>query len=198
MPRWPWSWPRRGFPIPNYHFPNLIPGKGGNHKLTSWSTSRYNCIAWAADDPFRRWWPGMRSFYWPSEAIDDNSIVAFIDAFHKRLHYDCCNDGLLEPGFEKVAFYASPNGEPLHAARQLPDGSWTSKMGMAYWPDIHHDTLDVVSGPAYGTPVCYMKRERCGLSVEERLCRLVRIWIWEITTFWTWLRYGGKMYDDFP
>lgn len=199
MPKWPWSWPRAGCPIPNPAFPNLISGENGNHKLTSWSTSRYNCIAWAADDPMRPWWPGQFQAYWPSKAINDVTIPAFISAF-ATLDYGVCTDESLEPGFEKIAIYAL-NGVPQHAARQLRDGTWTSKMGLAYWPDIRHSTLDVVSGPCYGTPVCYMKRERRRFTIVaafNQIARLVRIFIWEITTLIKWLTFGGTMYDNFP
>lgn len=200
MSRWPWSWPRAGFPIPNQRFPNLIFGKNGNNKRTSWSTSRYNCTAWAADDPMRPWWPQSFNAYWPSNAINDNTIPAFVSAF-QTLGYEVCADGSLEPGFEKVAIYARPDKKPQHAARQLRDGRWTSKMGLAYWPDIRHDTLDVVSGPVYGAPVCYMRRPRKSVTFTAmfaRLIRLGRIQMWEITTFVKWVRFGGRMYDNYP
>ena len=61
----------------------------------------------------------------------------------------------LETGFEKVAFYG---GGMLytHAARQLPHGKWTSKLGKG--EDIEHDTPDDVSGGLYGEVVQLMKR----------------------------------------
>ena len=60
----------------------------------------------------------------------------------------------MEPGFEKVAlhgdifFYS-------HAARQLPDGKWTSKLGKDQ--DIEHDTPFDVAGGLYGEVVQIMK-----------------------------------------
>lgn len=198
MPRWPWKWPRAEAPIPSPSFPNLIPGKAGNHRLTSWSTSRYNCIAWAADDPMRPWWPGSISGYphWPENAINEVTVPAFISAF-QTLDYECCDDSQLEPGFEKIAIFAWPNGEPQHAARQLSDGAWTSKMGAYYWPDIRHSTLDAVAGPSYGNPVQFMKRKRKPFTIAAafaRAYRLARIFWWEATTFVKWILYGGTMY----
>jgi hypothetical protein len=61
----------------------------------------------------------------------------------------------LEPGYEKVALFAL-GGSVKHAARQLPDGRWTSKMGRDI--DIRHDEVDGVSGPFYGDVVLYLRR----------------------------------------
>ena len=47
-----------------------------------------------------------------------------------------------------------------HAARQLPGGKWTSKLGKA--EDIEHDTADVVAGGIYGEVVELMKRPIAG------------------------------------
>ncbi len=44
--------------------------------------------------------------------------------------------------FEKIAIYVDTDGVPTHAARQLPDGSWTSKLGD--WEDIQHQTLEAL------------------------------------------------------
>ncbi|MCG8587287.1 MAG: hypothetical protein MI757_21490 [Pirellulales bacterium] len=43
-----------------------------------------------------------------------------------------------------------------HAARQLPDGRWTSKLGKA--EDIEHDSANDVAGGLYGEVVEFMKR----------------------------------------
>jgi len=43
-----------------------------------------------------------------------------------------------------------------HAARQLPDGKWTSKLGQL--EDITHGTTDVIEGGDYGEVVQFMKR----------------------------------------
>jgi len=56
--------------------------------------------------------------------------------------------------FEKVAIYAL-DGEPTHAARQLSDGTWTSKLGKDI--DITH-TLRALEGSTYGQVAAYLKR----------------------------------------
>jgi hypothetical protein len=43
-----------------------------------------------------------------------------------------------------------------HAARQLPTGRWTSKLGKAV--DIEHDTPEGVTGPVYGAVVKFLRR----------------------------------------
>jgi len=70
-------------------------------------------------------------------------------------------DGAPEPGAEKIAVYAA--GEfYTHAARQLPNGKWTSKLGAA--EDIEHDTAEDVAGGLYGVVVQFMTRARQSLA----------------------------------
>lgn len=70
-----------------------------------------------------------------------------------------CPDAVLEEGYEKVAIYASRGGEATHAARQLPNGRWTSKCGENI--DIEH-VLEGLEGPAYGEVAKILKRELKG------------------------------------
>ena len=63
-----------------------------------------------------------------------------------------------EAGFDRVALFAK-NGMPTHAARQLPNGRWTSKLGQR--EDIEHD-LHAVGGDAYGVVVAVLKRPTAG------------------------------------
>jgi hypothetical protein len=77
------------------------------------------------------------------------------------LGYTECPDGTLELNHEKIAIYAKVIAGvllPTHGARQLPDGRWSSKLGM--YEDIRHDTLNDVSCFAYGSAVKFMKRPR--------------------------------------
>ncbi len=133
-------------------FPRLFPE---NHEITSPSTPRYHCIAWAAGDDERSWWPDIDEVaYWPDTVARIEALEAFVDAF-RTLGYLPCEDGELEPGYEKVALYAN-QGSPTHAARQLPDGRWSSKLGRSV--DIAH-TIDALDGPLYGTIVLYLRRQ---------------------------------------
>jgi hypothetical protein len=75
-----------------------------------------------------------------------------------KFGYDTCASPEYEAGFEKVAIYASPAGEPKHAARQLPTGSWTSKLGLA--EDIEHVSFDGLEGEKYGTVQRILRRPR--------------------------------------
>ena len=61
----------------------------------------------------------------------------------------------MEPGFEKIALFATDQAVPLHAARQLASGRWTSKLGER--EDIEHALRDL-EGEIYGTVVLIMKR----------------------------------------
>jgi len=120
----------------------------------------YNCIAWAASDTHHFWWPHP-DLDWPFWSGRVETIQAFKIAF-RWLGYFPCGNSRVEPWFDKVALYADGNS-PKHMARQLRDGTWTSKCGGA--EDITHFTLDALEsyGPSpgkghYGCPVLYMKR----------------------------------------
>jgi hypothetical protein len=71
------------------------------------------------------------------------------------LGFEPCDSGEVEEGFEKVAIYTDAGGEPTHAARQLANGRWTSKLG--YLEDIEHD-LDAVAGTHYGRVRAFLRR----------------------------------------
>jgi hypothetical protein len=121
----------------------------------------YNCIAWAAAaDKKNLWWPpGGNGSYWPPGVPTDVSINAFVAMF-KSLQYEECKTAEYEAGYEKVALYA--NGTvPTHAARQLPSGIWTHKLGKNV--DIE-TTLKGVQAPHYGKPIKYFRRKLLAIS----------------------------------
>jgi hypothetical protein len=132
--------------------PNLT---DANYRETSPSTPIYNCIAWAAGDDRRYWWPV--GAYWPPNVPREETVPAFLQAFAAKGYIECA-DATLEPGVEKVALYADGDGVPSHAALQLEDGSWTSKLGAL--EDIAHETLEAVNCKEYGQAVRFLKRPR--------------------------------------
>lgn len=145
-----------GIDLPCPAFPNLT---ADNHTVTSDPTDRYNCIGWAAGDDRNWWWPVgyTKRGYWPDGVAREETIQAFVAAF-AALGYTPCPGGAVEPGYEKVALYAL-DGAPTHAARQLPGGRWTSKLGNSF--DIDHD-FDALDGPVYGAVVLFLRRPAAG------------------------------------
>ncbi len=125
------------------------------YEIKSPYTPEYNCIAWAAGENDRWWWPDQKKeYFWPEEIPRRESLEVFISAF-KLLGYCPCSAASLERGFDKVAIYADENGIPKHMARQLPSGMWTSKLGP--WEDIEH-TLEGLFGATYVRVVQILKR----------------------------------------
>jgi hypothetical protein len=126
-------------------------------QVTSPATRDYNCIAWAAGDTAHWWWPDLDpsndAIFWPVGVPKEETLEAFAAAF-ATLGYVPASSEEPEPGVEKIALFAS-GIVPTHAARQLPGGRWTSKLGLR--EDIEHD-LHAVSGEAYGTVVLVLKR----------------------------------------
>ena len=103
---------------------------GSGYTVTSSATERYNCLAWAAGETDRWWWPDpMDAAYWPAGARREETLPAFLAAY-AALGYAPTAGADAEPGVGKVAVYAR-SGLPTHAARQLPTGRWTSKLGAA-------------------------------------------------------------------
>ncbi len=140
-----------------------LPGlRGTDYRLTSPRDQLYNCIAWAAGDTRRWWWPaplpGDEGYYWPPGTSAEETVAAFVAAF-ASLGYGPCAGEAAEPGWERVALYATTDGVPTHAARQLPDGRWTSKLGR--WEDLEHGLHDL-EGEAYGVVVQILKRPISG------------------------------------
>jgi hypothetical protein len=78
---------------------------------------------------------------------------AFLHAF-RTLGYEPYATAESEDSWQKVALYAL-EGTPTHAARQLPGGRWTSKLGPA--EDIKHE-LHALAGPLYGAVVRVLRR----------------------------------------
>jgi hypothetical protein len=132
-------------------FPNLA---AEGFTTTSAASRRYNCIAWAAGRADAWWWPDPQFVcYWPDAAPRRETLDAFVAAF-ETLRYQRCSEADADDGFEKIAIYQS-GGLPTHAARQLPDGAWTSKLGRNI--DITH-TLRGLEGPEYGQVAIFMRR----------------------------------------
>jgi hypothetical protein len=133
-------------------FPRLRPD---NHRVTSPATLEYNCIAWAVEDTEHWWEPGR---YWLPEnwPKDDCGVGALEQAF-LAMGYESCDemDASLESGLLKVALYGSVSSY-TNAARQLPSGKWTSKLGKDV--DIEHDAPEDVTGGVYGEVMGIMKR----------------------------------------
>ena len=127
--------------------------KGSGYEITSESTDIYNCIAWAAEDD-TDWWSHTPGNYWPPSVPRSPEVWALVQVF-ETLGYLVSESREREPGYDKVAVYAR-NGEWTHAARQLEDGQWTSKVGP--FEDITHPSPDNLADEVYGSVHCIMRR----------------------------------------
>jgi hypothetical protein len=134
---------------------SLFPGLTTGFQRTSDHCPRYNCIAWAAGETNAYWWPNQFG-YWPQRLTRRTTLEAFIELF-RSLGYEECELGDLEDGTEKISIYAIGT-EVTHAARQLSNGQWTSKLGDL--DDIMHRMVEAVEGAEYGKCVQFMKRRR--------------------------------------
>jgi hypothetical protein len=143
-------------------FPRL---KRNDYFVTSDEDGNYNCIAWAVGITDVPWWPvpeGTQGVDWPAGVPREETLEAFIAAYRTRdFHPSDDDDASVENGIEKIAVFVDADGSPSHAARQLPSGSWTSKLGD--WEDIEHKKLSNLEGqelgePAYGRVAKILKR----------------------------------------
>lgn len=150
------------------------------YEVTGDETIDYNCIALAAGDKTRRWEPDPTGvYYWPI-LKREYTVECFIEMF-ESLGYQKCRCSLKKRLFEKVALYHDPVGcvefinattyhpevlpnSPTHAAKQLKNGVWNSKLGD--WEEIEHRTLKCLNGTditgkriSYGKPIQILKRD---------------------------------------
>jgi hypothetical protein len=132
-------------------FPNL---SATTHRITSPVDPAYNCIAWAAGDDRRWWWPDAALIgYWPPDTERSDSLAGFRQAF-ESLGYHIVSDPETVPGSDVIAIFAK-DGVPTHASRRLPNGLWSSKLGRG--PDIEHE-LTGIEGDLYGSVAIYLSR----------------------------------------
>jgi hypothetical protein len=121
-------------------FPNI---NSSNTVVVNERVPTYNCIAWSL---------GIGGWKWPQP----DNIQGFIDLFY-IWGFVKCDNGELEPGIEKICLYCY-HDEPKHAARQLTNGLWSSKLGSEEL--IVHDGLFVVEGEFYGYPTLFFSKSR--------------------------------------
>ena len=126
------------------------------YQVTSEPNDDYNCIAYAAGET-DRWWSHIigADYYWPEHASHTPSIQSLIEAF-AGLGYELCENAGNEPGFSKIALYANWQGDWTHAAVQMPDGGWSSKLGL--YEDIRHRAPESLDPEFYGDVHCFMCR----------------------------------------
>jgi hypothetical protein len=143
---------------------NLFPRlRASVFQVTSQRDQEYNCIAWSFSDDLRWWWPDpLGQYYWPGEVRREESVEAFIEAYRTHAGFELCSSANYEPEFEKIAIFAK-GGRPTHAARQLQNGNWTSKLGEL--EDIEHQ-LSALEGQSYGRVAIILKRPTFSSGTE--------------------------------
>ena len=133
-----------------------------NIRKTSEKTINYNCFAWAAGASRQgEWWEPTPDGYWPHTVPREQTLTAYIAAY-ETIGYEITQTSYFEEGFEKIAIYVNEIGQPKHASRQLPNGKWTSKLGIH--EDVEHEFSDRFIGTFrneeidYGQSAVIMKR----------------------------------------
>ena|SRR6218665_339462 len=131
---------------------------------TSPQDTHYNCIAWACGDQTKWYWPDKANYYyWPKEIPREEKIENFILLF-KLIGHEVCDNGDFELEYLKIAIYADQFGKPTHAARQLNNGLWTSKLGRGV--DITHTIFSMQDG-LYGNVAVFMRKRKSSLFCPD-------------------------------
>lgn len=131
-----------------------VPKLGDDYQVFDRSTIRYNCISYSL---------GIRD-RWISPVTGPGRLpLLWADRVYGRLGYRRLPAADLRPsaGTEKVAVYAIVGGDGrvarlTHAAVQLPDGTWASKVGP--FALIRHRTPAAMEGPSHGRVVAVYAR----------------------------------------
>jgi hypothetical protein len=101
-------------------FPNLAMTR---YEITSPATSRYNCIAWAATDTNRWWWPDpLGIYFWPENVPRTEAPASFVEAFRGFQYEPCGNDDSFEDIQHALnALDGAAYGSPLIVMKRLAD-----------------------------------------------------------------------------
>jgi len=88
--------------LQNNDFAFLLPEfpflQDSGFQVTSNPDQLYNCIAWAANDTSKWWWPDEDGDgYWPETVPRQETLEAFISAY-ATLGYVSCDNGEPEQG----------------------------------------------------------------------------------------------------
>lgn len=139
------------------HAPHLEPSNW--RPPVSAVTPSYNCLAFAAGDT-ARWWDPLEQpgLYWPPGVARGDTVGDWAKAL-ATVGFSVNPEGspLLEPQVVQVALFAN-QGKASHAARQLKDGWWASKMGGI--EDIEHRLPADLERGTYGQVTLWLKRPR--------------------------------------
>jgi len=73
-----------------------------HYKITSPEDYKYNCIAFAAGDTNKHWWP--KALYWPEGIPSTEDLNSFIACFKSLGYEECEMNGNFEPGYENLPF----------------------------------------------------------------------------------------------
>jgi len=145
------------------HIERAFPGlRDALYEVTSPIDPGYNCIAWAAQQNDRWWWP-VPDYYWPAHAPLECTLDVFRMTF-AALGYTETGSADVEKGVEKIAIFTDRDLVPTHAARQLLNGRWTSKLGKL--EDIEHD-LTTLEGDEYGVVALVLARHGSNVHPME-------------------------------
>jgi len=152
-------------------FPKLV--LDNSFKLSSKKNINYNCIAWAASVQNEFWWPEVEpynldgvKYNWPFDIVNSDKLIYFIELFH-HLGYSqfCSNINNEHPEYRKIALFIKYSNKKTsinncvctHAARQLSNGLWTSKLGPQ--EDIQNSDPYDLEGSHYGKLAVILKKK---------------------------------------
>lgn len=150
-------------PVHRRDFPRL----GSRFEVLAPSTKRYNCIAHSLGIHDR--WINPRTG--PADAPLAGMDRLYRSAGYRRLR---ALNFRRQSGNQKVVVYALRDDagtitRVTHAAIQMADGTWQSKLGASAL--IRHPTPWAVAGPQYGVPVAVYIRRAAGPSRSAREAR---------------------------
>ena len=176
-------------------FPKL---RFSNWSVNSPYDTEYQCIAWAACNFNRRWWPwDDPSFYWPDGFVKRPvgtpiPVQEFAEMFEKKFGYEKCTKGEFEWGYQKVAIFANLEGVTHMARQRLFGDEWLSKLG-CYEDIVHSKSVDIEgdidpTARQYGEVVQYMKRTWLRAAITMCLFRcmwmFLRLRIYRVVVPW--------------
>jgi len=142
--------------------------------ISSKPNINYNCIAWVGITDNEFWWPEVEpynkldgvKYKWPFKIKNSDELKYFIELF-SNLGYEGVSNNIKNehPKYRKIALFIKEdknisdinNCKCTHAARQLTNGLWASKLGRK--DDIEHSNPYDLEGSAYGKLAIILKKK---------------------------------------
>jgi len=126
----------------------------------------YNCIGWSLCSIFNGWFQPPSNLLQAAPKLQ----LKWFDQFYAAKNWKISKNCKPEKGVRKIALYCNAKGYPSHAAKQIEDDWWESKLGQGH--RVVHPGTGSLEGEQYGKVTrCYEKDLKSLLKDAQNLLK---------------------------